>query len=301
MSEPTVRSRTVLETRISPVPAAAITRAPMWTAIPPTSAPRSSLSPVWRPARISRPNARSSSRSAVAQRTPLPGPSKVARMPSPVDLISRPPVLLDEPTCHLVVCVEEPAPSPIPEFTGPAGGIHDIGEEHRGQHPIRLLAPPDAGQELLHRLQYEVGVFPNHRYVRAWNLQELRPLDVVREVAPLGHGDEGGVGSLDDQRWDMDGRQEGPRVRVEHGPVIGLGCGGAGDGPEELRVPLPEPGVLRPTGYGQVHLSLSSPHVADLVHHLLSDLPGEPDGVVVREPVLGCGVQEDQGGRALGL
>src|SRR6266511_2017073 len=89
------------------------------------------------------------------------------------------------------------------------------------------------------------------------------------------------------------GRQEGPRVRVEHGPVIGLGCGGAGDGPEELRVPLPEPGVLRPTGYGQVHLSLSSPHVADLVHHLLGDLPGEPDGVVVRDPVLGCGVQED--------
>jgi hypothetical protein len=90
MSEPTTRSRTVLEVTTSPGPAVAITRAAMCTAIPPTSPSRSSTSPVCRPARICRPIARSSSRKAAAQRIPRPGPSKVASTPSPVVLMSWP-------------------------------------------------------------------------------------------------------------------------------------------------------------------------------------------------------------------
>ena len=51
--EPTTRSRTVRETRISPAPAWPRIRAAMCTAIPPMSASSSSHSPVWMPARIS--------------------------------------------------------------------------------------------------------------------------------------------------------------------------------------------------------------------------------------------------------
>jgi hypothetical protein len=85
------RSRIVLEVRISPGPASAITRAAMCTAMPPTSWSRSSTSPVCNPARICSPMLRSSSRSAAAQRIPRPGPSKVAMSPSPVVLTNRPP------------------------------------------------------------------------------------------------------------------------------------------------------------------------------------------------------------------
>src|SRR5215216_4433688 len=67
-----------------------MTRAAKWTAMPPTSSPRSWTSPVWTPARIWTPPPRSRSRRAVAQRMARPGRSNRARMPSPVDLTSRP-------------------------------------------------------------------------------------------------------------------------------------------------------------------------------------------------------------------
>ena len=51
MPEPATRSLTVPETRTSLGAAKAATRAPMWTAMPPTSSPISSTSPVWTPAR----------------------------------------------------------------------------------------------------------------------------------------------------------------------------------------------------------------------------------------------------------
>ena len=44
--EPATKSLTVCETRISPVAATAATRAPIWTAMPPTFSPRCSHSPV---------------------------------------------------------------------------------------------------------------------------------------------------------------------------------------------------------------------------------------------------------------
>src|SRR5207247_2339743 len=68
----------------------AATRAPMWTAMPPTSSPMSSHSPVWSPALISIPSGPTPSRMAQAQRMARAGPSKAARKPSPVVLTSRP-------------------------------------------------------------------------------------------------------------------------------------------------------------------------------------------------------------------
>src|SRR5262249_51958010 len=53
--EPTTRSLTVLETKTSPGPASAETRAPMCTAIPATDSPMTSHSPVWTPMRTSTP------------------------------------------------------------------------------------------------------------------------------------------------------------------------------------------------------------------------------------------------------
>ena len=60
---------TVLDTStISLAPAKALTRAPMCTAIPPMSSPRTSHSPVCNPARTSMPSACTASRIAMAQR-----------------------------------------------------------------------------------------------------------------------------------------------------------------------------------------------------------------------------------------
>src|SRR5207244_2330179 len=88
--DPATRSRTVLETSTSPVPANPTTRAAMCTAIPATSSRWISISPVCRPLRTAIPSGRTRSTIAAAQRTARAGPSKVARNPSPVVLISRP-------------------------------------------------------------------------------------------------------------------------------------------------------------------------------------------------------------------
>ena len=72
--EPTTRSLTVLETSTSPGAARAATRAPMCTAMPPTSSPISSHSPVCRPARTSSPA--DDERSAIAMRSGSPGPAR---------------------------------------------------------------------------------------------------------------------------------------------------------------------------------------------------------------------------------
>jgi len=88
--EPATRSRTVCETRTSPGPASPPTRAPICTAIPARSLPTISHSPVCTPQRTSSPSGCTASRIAPAQRTARAGPSKAARKPSPVVLISRP-------------------------------------------------------------------------------------------------------------------------------------------------------------------------------------------------------------------
>ena len=62
----------------------------MWTAIPATSSPTSSHSPVCRPARTLSPSAATASTISLAQRTARAGPSKVARKPSPIVLTSVP-------------------------------------------------------------------------------------------------------------------------------------------------------------------------------------------------------------------
>ena len=63
----------------------------------PTSSPRTSISPVCSPARRGSPICRDAAPSASAQRTPRPGPSNVARMPSPVLFTSL-------PRCRSTVC-----------------------------------------------------------------------------------------------------------------------------------------------------------------------------------------------------
>src|SRR5262249_46688406 len=88
--EPATRSLTVLDTSTSSGPAAARMRAAMWTAMPPTSSPISSHSPVWSPVRTWIPSRRTRWRIEQAQRIARAGPSNVASTPSPVGFTSRP-------------------------------------------------------------------------------------------------------------------------------------------------------------------------------------------------------------------
>jgi hypothetical protein len=83
MPEPTTRSVTVRETRISPGRASVAIAAAMSTDSPSIALPRTSTSPVCTPARGSIPAPAEAVRIASAQRMAWPGPSNVATRPSP--------------------------------------------------------------------------------------------------------------------------------------------------------------------------------------------------------------------------
>jgi hypothetical protein len=88
--EPATRSVTMRETSVSPGPASLMMRAAALTAMPAMSSPRASTSPVCRPDRSESPRRAAAADKATAHFMARPGPSKLARIPSPVVLIRRP-------------------------------------------------------------------------------------------------------------------------------------------------------------------------------------------------------------------
>lgn len=136
MPEPATRGGTDDDTRTSPGSASAKTRAAMCTAMPPTSSSITSTSPVWRPPRSSSPMARTASRRAPALRMARPGPSKVARTPSPVVPYERPVMTLHLLPGGGVMGVEELGPIAVTPPHQDLGRTHDVGEQDRRQNPL---------------------------------------------------------------------------------------------------------------------------------------------------------------------
>ena len=94
-------------------------------------------------------NARRASMMAPAQRTARAGPSKVARNPSPSVLISRPRKRPISPRTILSCWSRSARQRAIAHLLGAAGGIDDVREQDRGQHPVGLALGVRAGEELL--------------------------------------------------------------------------------------------------------------------------------------------------------
>jgi hypothetical protein len=81
---------------------------------------------------------------------------------------------------HRIVVVEQFAPSRVAELGGALGRGHDIGEHHRGERPIGLVAMSYAGDELLDLVGDDVlGLVVGHEMVLAGNLQVPRPRDML--------------------------------------------------------------------------------------------------------------------------
>ena len=83
--------------------------------------------------------------------------------------------LLDHPPGHLVVHVEQLAPAPVAEPSGPLGGADDVGEQHGGQHPAGFGSPADASEELLDLVKRELRRLPDQRRVGPRELDQPCP------------------------------------------------------------------------------------------------------------------------------
>jgi hypothetical protein len=117
--------------------------------------------------------------------------------------------LLDQPAGKVVVDLQQLAPAPVPEAGGPLGGAGDIGEQHGRQHPPGPGGSVDAGEELLDVVQGELGCLPDEQRVGSWKLDQLRLGEVPGEIAGVLDGDEAVVPSVQDQRGCLDQRQQG--------------------------------------------------------------------------------------------
>jgi hypothetical protein len=175
---------TAAEVSNSPAAAWSRTRAAMWTPMPAMSAPHSSISPVWSPARISSPNGRRAALSAGAADGASGalegGEHPVARGPDEAAL-----VLVHDRADHDVVALDEVAPLAVAERGGPLGGADDVGEEDRCQCPVRFGNAVEFGEKLLDVTQTRVyGLGVEHAVSTGHGL-ELGAWDVVGDVAVL--------------------------------------------------------------------------------------------------------------------
>ena len=214
--EPTTRSRTVRETRISPAPAWPRIRAAMCTAIPPMSVSSSSHSPVWMPARISMPSVSASARKASAQRMACVGPSNVVRWPSPVLFTTVPPNL------GVRRAVISPKRwSTARHRSSPVATACSVDATMSVNNKVRKARCDCEGAAWLPVRNFSISmvIWSDRRAMargRAIDFEVPRPGDVVGDVPAALHRNDSLAG-MDDQRGRGDRRQDRPHVDPEQG------------------------------------------------------------------------------------
>jgi hypothetical protein len=86
-----------------------------------------------------------------------------------------------------VEALEQVSPSPVAEFCRTFGGGDDIDEHHRQNRPMRFRALAHPREELLDLLDCFLVSDPRPM-VGPWQLDELRPWNMVRDVLPFLEG-----------------------------------------------------------------------------------------------------------------
>jgi hypothetical protein len=122
-------------------------RAAMWTAIPPTSSPRNSTSPVWIPARIPIPSSRRSRLRPLAHEMALPGGLEHGQHPVARGLDQLSLLLFHQPPSRPVVPVQDLPPADVPDLLSPIGRADDVRDQHGGQ--ATTGPSPTGGHHLL--------------------------------------------------------------------------------------------------------------------------------------------------------
>src|ERR1700691_6148941 len=102
-------------------------------------------------------------------------------------------MFLDGLPSNAVVFVEPAAPLPVARFSGLAGGIHDIGEEHGRENAldIGVLGFASPGDEFLDVAGQSVEVADPGRMITAGILDELRAgyaFDILPAEIDRSHG-----------------------------------------------------------------------------------------------------------------
>ena len=127
-----------------------------------------------------------SRRIASAQRMARAGPSKVARNPSPIVLTSRPCPVPQRVAHHLVVAVEQLAPTPVTQ-SARLRSVESTMSVYSTVASTRSAGAgrPDAGHELLDVAHQRVGVAREQQVGGAGELDEAGVREVLGQIAAL--------------------------------------------------------------------------------------------------------------------
>ena len=128
----------MLVTSTSPGPASAETLAPMCTAMPARSSPRTSHSPVCRPERTSRPQSRAAPATACAHLTAATRPVERGEEAVAGRLDLHAAVALELTSDRPIVRVEELAPTTVADLDRALGRPDDVGEQDRLEDAVEL-------------------------------------------------------------------------------------------------------------------------------------------------------------------
>ena len=149
---------------------------------------------------------------AWAQRMARAGPSKVARIPSPVELDPLPSMALELASADRFVVAEQLPPPAVAYRDGVLGRVHDVGEQHRREHPVAACVAVGSGQEVFDLVELGVSAARPAWMVVAGDLHEAGARDVPGHVAAGRHVDERVVIPVHHQGRDVHRREDPAHV-----------------------------------------------------------------------------------------
>ena len=115
-----------------------------------------------------------------------------------------------------VVRIEQGMPVTVADLRGTARRVHDVGEQHRGEHPIIGHFGLLAGEELGDLLEGRAPRFNEVVPVAARQLNVFRVGYVLGDVLALRGRDDHVVGVVDDESRHTDCRKDRPHVHFRH-------------------------------------------------------------------------------------
>src|SRR5207302_1154525 len=119
---------------------------------------------------------------------------------------------------HDVVSLDQLPPAAVTELDGAGGRVDDVGEHHGCQHAVGLEGRAGTGEKLLDLFEDRVGVSVIPEVVLTRKLAVPRPRYLCREVTTGLYDDDHVPGSVQDQRWHADYREDVSNVRLEVHP-----------------------------------------------------------------------------------
>ena len=111
--------------------------------------------------------------------------------------------------------IEQRMPVTVADLRGAARRVHDVGEQHRGEHPIIGHVGLLAGEELGDLLEGRAPRFDEVVQVAARQLNVFRARYVIGDVLALRRRDERVVGVLEDEGRHADCRKDRPHVQFD--------------------------------------------------------------------------------------